>query len=149
MSISTLKESDFATWSELWRKYLLHDGITNMPEQQYQGSFARIIDENGDIYGLVVRDPEDPTKILGLSHFVLQPSVRTEKPYAHMSDLFVDASARRKGYGRKLIMATAEAASQMGCSRLSWIMEKNNEEAKKLYEMVAGPSTHDLYRMPL
>jgi GNAT superfamily N-acetyltransferase len=48
----------------------------------------------------------------------------------------VDKAVRGKGYGRKLIMATHQAAKDKGCGRLYWATQESNATARKLYDSV-------------
>jgi GNAT superfamily N-acetyltransferase len=51
-------------------------------------------------------------------------------------DLFVDKTLRGKGHGRKLIMATHQAAKDKGCGRLYWATKESNATARRLYDSV-------------
>ena len=67
-----------------------------------------------------------------------------------MLDLFVNSDVRGKGYGRKLINATAEAAQNRpgGCLRVYWVTQHGNATARKLYDTLAS-TEFVMYRMPL
>ena len=49
-------------------------------------------------------------------------------------DLFVDASTRKSGAGRALMLAAHEYAAKNGMARLDLTTAKNNVEAQSLYE---------------
>lgn len=63
------------------------------------------------------------------------------------ADLFIDPSARGKGYGRDMIEAVAEEAREQGCLRLQW-STKHENPARKLYDQMAKCEFVE-YRMQL
>ena len=86
MSVGTLKDADFAEWSEVWRQYL-EFYETTLPATQHKNTFARILDPSGDLEALVIRDPES-NKILGLSHYLFHQSSWTDKPVCYLNGAF-------------------------------------------------------------
>jgi GNAT superfamily N-acetyltransferase len=53
----------------------------------------------------------------------------------HIRDLYVAATARRSGVGRKLVKAGARLAISEGFSALEWTTDSANTAARKMYEI--------------
>lgn len=87
MSVSVLNQSDFHEWSNIWAQYLATNNTT-LPAEQHQNTFSRILANDGDINAIIIRD-EATNEILGLSHFVLQPSVWTQNKICHLSGMYI------------------------------------------------------------
>jgi hypothetical protein len=92
ISITVLRESDFPEWSALWRQYLASDGGPELPDSQHRNTFSRIQAEDGDIRAIVIREPDDAGKIIGLSHYVMQPSPWSKQPICYMSGMYISPS---------------------------------------------------------
>ncbi|PSN63250.1 acyl-CoA N-acyltransferase [Corynespora cassiicola Philippines] len=133
--ITPLVESDFDEWSRVFKESLAHHGDT-LPEEQYQKTFTRLVDPKCDAFAMVIRDPVKEDAFLGFAHYFLIPSLKTEKPNMHLSDLYVAESARRQGLGKKLILMVAEEARKRDCYRLQWVTPHDNV-ARTLYDQVA------------
>ncbi|KAH8894507.1 putative acetyltransferase [Thozetella sp. PMI_491] len=145
MSITTLTSSDFDQWAGVWRQYLAFYQ-TELPESQYKDTFSRIVEPDGNLEAFILKD--ETGKIIGLSHYLYHQSSWTSTPVCYLNDLFVDPEIRGKGYGRKLIEATADAAQKKGCGRLYWATKEDNTTARRLYDSVAKYE-FVMYRMPL
>jgi GNAT superfamily N-acetyltransferase len=52
----------------------------------------------------------------------------------YIRDLYVTATARRCGAGRRLVVAAARLASAEGFSALDWTTETTNSDARAMYE---------------
>ena len=78
MSVTTLQESDYTDWVDLYRQFNSSENF-EMPEMQYKDTFFRIMAENRNLYALVSRDPTTG-KIQGLSHYVLKSTHFSKNP---------------------------------------------------------------------
>lgn len=90
MSIDTLRPTDFTAWAALWQAYLtaVHPNSAQVvPSEQYRRTFNRILDDKGDIYGLIIRDPTTGA-VVGLSHYTTQARHWGEQRICHMSGTF-------------------------------------------------------------
>ena len=58
-----------------------------------------------------------------------------------MNDLFVDESARGRGFGRALIEATADVARERGALHVEWATEPDNHTAQRLYDSTGAERT--------
>ncbi|KAF2149779.1 putative acetyltransferase [Myriangium duriaei CBS 260.36] len=130
-----LQQSDYAEWERLFRAYVAFYK-SSLPDEQYRKTFDRLLDPSKDLYGLVLRDPEDHSKLIGLAHFYPHQTPWSEKLIMHFNDLFIDPQVRSKGYGRAMILAVAEKAREQGCLRVEWATKHENP-ARKLYDQLA------------
>jgi len=65
---------------------------------------------------------------------------------AHLEDLFVLTSARRRTVGRALLRHAVERARIRGASRITLSTNDRNESARRLYRTEGfAPVSHDLY----
>jgi GNAT superfamily N-acetyltransferase len=83
---------------------------------------------------------------VGLVHHIRHRSCWTIGDYCYLQDLFVAASIRGAGIGRKLINYVYDAAKRDGCSRVYWLTHESNTDAMKLYDRVADRSGFIQYR---
>lgn len=89
MSVTALKESDFASWATLLRRYHEFNKM-DVSESENQKTFSRILSNNGDLYALVIRDHQDATKLLGLSHYITYSNT-TGKRFCQMNGMLLGA----------------------------------------------------------
>ena len=82
--IEFLEKSDYDEWSRLFHAYIAFYG-TSLPDEQYEKTFARLLDEKSDLYGLVMRDAEDSKKLIGLAHFFPHQTAWSEKKIMHLN----------------------------------------------------------------
>jgi len=87
---------------------------------------------------LLVGDPE-----VGFAQTRFRLSVWNGREDAWLEDLFVDESARGKGYGRLLVEAAIERARSRGCARIQLDVNTANEPALKLYESFGFRAVHN------
>jgi GNAT superfamily N-acetyltransferase len=129
-----LHEADRARWAELWRAYLTFYE-TALPEDIYAATWARIMDPEGAIHALGVRD--DDGRLVGITHYLLHAHAWSTAPVCYLQDLFVDDAFRGRGLASALIAAVAEDARGRGCFRLYWTTKEDNATARSLYDKVA------------
>jgi hypothetical protein len=82
MSVVTLSSSDFDEWSYVWRQYLAFYN-TELPESQYQDTFSRIIQPDGNLEAFILKD--DDGKIVGLSHYLYHQSSWTSSSVCYLN----------------------------------------------------------------
>lgn len=71
------------------------------------------------------------------------------KRYCYLEDLFVAEYARGHGLGRALIEAVYEKAEAAGASRVYWLTQSSNAQARALYDQVADNLGFIQYRKVL
>jgi len=144
-SVRELRESDKSSWLVLWRGYL-EFYETDIPIEQTELTWSRLLDSEFNMHGLVIEDGE---VISGIVHYSFQNSTWSTNGHCYLEDLFVDSSIRGKGLGRALIDAVYDIAVKNGCSRLYWTTDATNESARKLYDSYTKESGKIQYRIQI
>jgi len=131
-----------AAWEPLWNGYLTFYNATLTPGAT-------------DVAWARFHDPAEPMfllgayvdgKLTGIVHYLFHRSTWTPGDYCYLQDLFVAASARGLGLGRALIEAVYEKAQAAGASRVHWLTQTGNAQARILYDQVADNSGFMQYR---
>jgi GNAT superfamily N-acetyltransferase len=131
-----------AAWEPLWNGYLafykatLAPGATDVAWQRFQDP-----DEPMFLLGAYVDG-----KLTGIVQYLFHRSSWTPGNYCYLQDLFVAEEARGLGLGRALIEAVYERASKAGASRVHWLTQTTNTQARILYDQVADLSGFIQYR---
>ena len=129
-------------WSPLWAGYLAF----------YETSVPA---ETSDVTWRRLHDPAEPMhllgayvdgKLTGIVHFLFHRSTWTPGNYCYLQDLFVADSARGLGLGRALIEAVYDRAKAAGASRVYWLTQEGNAQARILYDQVADRPGFIQYR---
>jgi GNAT superfamily N-acetyltransferase len=129
-----LEPGDHDRWVELWRAYLAFYQ-TELPADIYTATWQRILDPNGAIHALGVRD--DAGRLVGITHYLTHAHAWSRADACYLQDLFVDAAVRGRGYATALINGVADSARERGCFRLYWLTQESNATARHLYDRVA------------
>jgi GNAT superfamily N-acetyltransferase len=131
-----------AAWEPLWAGYLAFYKATLKPGA-------------GDIAWARFHDPNEPMhllgayvdgKLTGIVHYLFHRSSWTPGDYCYLQDLFVAESARGLGLGRALIEAVYDKAKAAGASRVYWMTQTTNAQARILYDQVADNPGFMQYR---
>ena len=72
--------------------------------------------------------------LVGFAAFYPVFSTYAARPGLWMDDLFVDEKFRSRGIGRQLLVSLAGEASQRGCCKLEWSLQKRNAKGIAFYE---------------
>ena len=132
-TVGTLQESDRAQWEQLYRGYIAFYK-RDEPQTFYDQNFARLL-EDKSVHVLLARDGKDDSKLLGLAHFILHPSMSGDVCY--LQDLFTDPEGRGKGVGTKLINAVVGwCRAKGGIGKVYWNTHEGNPAREKLYDVV-------------
>lgn len=131
-----------AAWEPLWQGYLTFYKAT-LPQVATDTAWKRFHDANEQMFllGAYVDG-----KLTGIVQFLYHRSSWTPGDYCYLQDLFVDNSARGLGLGRALIEAVYAKAKTDGCSRVHWLTQNENAQARILYDQVADNSGFMQYR---
>lgn len=142
VGIKPVGRDERASWEPLWQAYL----------RFYEASQA---DKATDILWQRLHDPREPMHLLGayrdgrlvgIAHYLYHRSCWTEADYCYLQDLFVGPEARGLGAGRALIEAVYAAAEKAGASRVHWLTQEGNAQARALYDTLAERSGFIQYR---
>lgn len=131
-----------AAWEPLWNGYLafyeatLAPGATDIAWARFQNP-----DEPMFVLGAYVDG-----QLTGIVHYLFHRSTWTPGNYCYLQDLFVDPSARGLGLGRALIEAVYDKAKAAGASRVHWLTQTGNAQARMLYDQVADNPGFTQYR---
>ncbi len=80
---------------------------------------------------------------VGYALFFSTFSTFVGKPGIYLEDLYVRPVARRKGYGRALLLHLAQLARERGCGRLEWSVLDWNEPSINFYKSLGAVPLDD------
>lgn len=143
--IRKLEMRDRPLWEILFRGYIeFYRAI--VPDQVIDATFARLLQSN-DLVCILAVDEEDAP--VGLAHLLFHASTWSSSGYCYLEDLFVDPTMRRTGIGRLLIEAAEREAHARSATRLYWVTQTTNSDARRLYDSVADLAPFVQYRKSL
>jgi GNAT superfamily N-acetyltransferase len=131
--IRPIGEDEREAWNPLWADYLAF----------YKTTLTRDI---SDLAWTRFHDPDEPIfalggylegELMGIAHYLFHRSTWASHRYCYLEDLFVADAARGKGLGRALIEAVYARAEAANASRVYWLTQSDNAQARALYDKVA------------
>jgi len=131
--IRLIGEDEREAWNPLWAGYLAF----------YRTTLTRDI---SDLAWTRFHDPDEPIfalgayvdgELMGIAHYLFHRSTWATHRYCYLEDLFVAEAARGKGLARALIEAVYARAEAANASRVYWLTQSNNAQARALYDKVA------------
>jgi GNAT superfamily N-acetyltransferase len=143
--IRPIGEDEREAWNPLWADYLAF----------YKTTLTRDI---SDLAWTRFHDPDEPIfalggyvdgELMGIAHYLFHRSTWAPHRYCYLEDLFVADAARGKGLGRALIEAVYSRAEAANASRVYWLTQSNNAQARSLYDKVADNLGFIQYRKVL
>ena len=143
--IRPLGEDEREAWNPLWEGYLAF----------YKSALAQ---EISDLAWSRFHDPDEPLfalggyidgRLLGIAHYLFHRSTWAHNRYCYLEDLFVAEEARGNGLGRALIEEVYRKAEAAGASRVYWLTQSRNTQARALYDKVADNLGFIQYRKVL
>jgi GNAT superfamily N-acetyltransferase len=140
--IRPVRKDERADWEPLWAGYLKFYKTMIAPETT-DVTWNRFHDDGEPMY--VLGAYVDGT-LTGIVHYLFHRSCWTIGNYCYLQDLFVSDGARGHGAGRALIEAVYERAKAAGASRVHWLTQNDNAQARILYDQVADNSGFMQYR---
>ncbi|VTX93455.1 GNAT family N-acetyltransferase [Acinetobacter ursingii] len=143
MNIRPVTKNDFNEWLQLWKGYQVFYKAT-ISDEITKTTFDRFQDAREPVYCLVIENQEK--QLVGLVHYIFHRSTWTIENYCYLQDLFVDPKHRASGLGRKLIEAVYVEAEKNHCSRVYWLTQENNDQARMLYDRIADQTGFIQYR---
>jgi GNAT superfamily N-acetyltransferase len=135
-------ETERTAWEPYWKAY----------QTFYE---VALTDETTDVLWRRLHDPKEPMhllgayadgKLVGIVHYLYHRSCWTIGDYCYLQDLFVSPEARGLGVGKALIETVYEAAQKAGASRVHWLTQEGNAQARTLYDRIAERSGFIQYR---
>jgi GNAT superfamily N-acetyltransferase len=141
-AVRPLAAADEAAWRPLWRAYLAFYE-TDLPEEIYATSFARLVDPAvTDYAGLVAEADGRPA---GIVHYIFHRHGWRIEPVCYLQDLFVVPDARGTGAGRALIEGVYAAADAAGAPSVYWLTQAENATARRLYDRIGRATSFIKY----
>ena len=143
LKIRTLQFEDFPKWLPLW------DGnnMGHRDEAVTAETWSRLCDtQNTQVNGLVA---EINGEFMGIVHYILHPTTGSIQPVCYMQDVYVDPAHRRKGVGKRLVNEVTEIGKREKWTRMYWLTQFGNAEAKAMYENFGVKLDFTLYVLPI
>jgi len=131
--IRPIGEDEREAWNPLWADYLAF----------YKTTLTRDV---SDLAWSRFHDPDEPVfalggyvdgELTGIAHYLFHRSTWAPQRYCYLEDLFVADAERGKGLGRALIEAVYAKAEAANATRVYWLTQSNNAQARALYDKVA------------
>ena len=142
LQIRPVSATDHAVWLPLWQAYQRFYQA-QIPETTSAITWQRFLDPAEPMHAALAW--QDGVAI-GLVHFIYHRSCWSEGDYCYLQDLFVAEGVRGAGVGRQLIEHVYAQAQAAGCSRVHWLTQEDNAQARLLYERIASRSGFIQYR---
>lgn len=142
LQIRLVTAADHAAWLPLWQGYqrFYHSDI---PAEVSAVTWQRFLDPGEPMHAALAW--QDGVAI-GLVHWIFHRSCWTLGDYCYLQDLYVAEGVRGGGIGRALIEHVYSAAQAAGASRVHWLTQEDNAQARQLYDRIASRSGFIQYR---
>ena len=143
--IRPVGENEREAWNPLWAGYLafykspLPEEISDLTWDRFHNADEQIYALGGYVGG----------ELMGIAHYLFHRSTWALHRYCYLEDLFVAEAARGRGLGRTVIEAVYEKAQAANASRVYWLTQASNAEARRLYDKVADNLGFIQYRKAL
>jgi GNAT superfamily N-acetyltransferase len=143
--IRPIGEDERAEWNPLWEGYLafyktaLTQDVSDLAWSRFHDSDETMFALGGYVDG----------RLAGFAHYLFHRSTWAPKRYCYLEDLYVAETARGLGLGRALIEAVYQKAEAAGASRVYWLTQSSNAQARVLYDKVADNLGFIQYRKVL
>lgn len=144
--IRALTAEDHALWLPLWQAYLVFYEAT-LPDEVTATTWQRLLDPAEPVHGALAFDAAG--QAVGLVHWLFHRSTWWVGDVCYLNDLYVDASQRGRGLGRRLIDHVAADATAKGSPKVYWLTHETNHTAQRLYNSLAERTGFIQYRKPL
>ena len=131
IDVSPLVPADRAAWEALARGYKRFYR-TEVPDEGYEATWQRVLRDQ-ELRAIGARLDG---QLVGIAHYLFHPTFWLAD-VCYLQDLFVDEAARGQGAASALIERVAQAARDLGASRLYWTTKQDNARARSLYDKVA------------
>jgi GNAT superfamily N-acetyltransferase len=141
-AVRPLVPSDEAVWRPLWRAYLAFYE-TELPEEIYAASFARLVDPAVTDYAGLIAEADG--EAVGIVHYIFHRHGWRIEPVCYLQDLYVAPEARGTGAGRALIEAVYAAADAAGAPSVYWLTQAENATARRLYDRIGRATSFIKY----
>ena len=142
VEIKPVDADDFDVWLALWKGYQRFYEV-DIPESVTLETWERFLDPAEPMHAALALVFGQAS---GLVHTIDHRSTWTTGNYCYLQDLFVSPDVRGGGIGRALIEYAYADAQRRGASRVHWLTQESNHNARKLYDRIADRSGFIQYR---
>ena len=143
--IRPVGEDEREAWDPLWAGYLTFYKST-LAQEISDTAWARFHDPGEPLFAL---GGYVDGQLLGFAHYLFHRSTWAASRYCYLEDLYVSEDVRGRGLGRALIEEVYRKAEQAGASRVYWLTQSSNTQARALYDKVADNLGFIQYRKVL
>ena len=145
IAIRPVGEDEREAWNPLWAGYLAFYKST-LPREISDLAWQRFHDPDEQIFAL---GGYVDGELMGIAHYLFHRSTWALHRYCYLEDLYVAEGARGLGLGRALIEAVYAKAQAANASRVYWLTQSDNAQARILYDKVADNLGFIQYRKVL
>lgn len=145
VTVREVQPGDEAAWRELWAAYLAFYEAT-LPDATTDATWARILDPDIPFLTTVA---ERNGEVIGFANAVLHPFTWSDAPACLLHDLFVRPDRRGGGAGRALIDDLIARGRAERWSRIYWLTQSDNADARRLYDTFAPADDFIRYKVLL
>ena len=145
INVRPIGEDERAEWNPLWDGYLAFYK-TALTQDVSDLAWSRFHDPDETMFAL---GGYVDGRLSGFAHYLFHRSTWAPKRYCYLEDLYVAETARGLGLGRALIEAVYQKAEAAGASRVYWLTQSSNAQARALYDKVADNLGFIQYRKVL
>jgi GNAT superfamily N-acetyltransferase len=142
LDIRPIVRDDYPHWLPLWQGYQRFYQ-TVIPDDVTKTTWERFLSNTEPMHAAIAWDGE---QAVGMVHWIYHRSCWTKGDYCYLQDLFVDTAQRGAGVGRALIESVYAHAERAGASRVYWLTQEGNAQARQLYDRIANCSGFVQYR---
>ncbi|MBA2403099.1 MAG: GNAT family N-acetyltransferase [Bradyrhizobium sp.] len=143
--IRLIGEDERAEWNPLWDGYLAFYK-TALTQDVSDLAWSRFHDPDETMFAL---GGYVDGRLAGFAHYLFHRSTWAPKRYCYLEDIYVAETARGHGLGRALIETVYQKAEAAGASRVYWLTQSDNAQARGLYDKVADNLGFIQYRKVL
>ena len=143
--IRAIGEDERGAWDPLWAGYLTFYKSTLVQEIS-DTAWARFHDPGEPLFAL---GGYIDGELLGFAHYLFHRSTWAHNRYCYLEDLYVSEDVRGQELGRALIEEVYRKAESAGASRVYWLTQSSNAQARALYDEVADNLGFIQYRKVL
>jgi GNAT superfamily N-acetyltransferase len=143
--IRAIGEHEREAWEPLWAGYLTFYRTT-LAQEISDTAWSRFHDLDEPLFAL---GGYVDGQLLGFAHYLFHRSTWARNRYCYLEDLYVSENERGRGVGRALIEEVYRKAEAAGASRVYWLTQSSNAQARALYDKVADNLGFIQYRKVL
>jgi GNAT superfamily N-acetyltransferase len=144
-TIRPVEAGDEAAWRAMWDEFILTGPEPCAPEAP-DHVWSSVMSADCDMAMIVAE--ENDGALIGFALYLPHPYSWSARPVCYLLDLYVAASARRRGIGEALMNRLGEIGRERGWLKVYWMTQEDNVASRALYDKVARKSElvrYDMY----